>query len=181
MKWHNENEIPSLEPWTDFQTWRPTTNNYTTSTWLQTAQIHVKEQFITFSAGGQCDYPIGTCTGVNDPCPPGDERSRCPQYDSDCPSGINHCCCHITSKLTIVIEGVCNRTASLLTLRRTCSIGVNRFWLVGFSVFYQKRKQTNKQNKKPSQLVWMNNAFNQVRAWLKTIGSVRWHVSECQL
>jgi len=44
-------------------------------------------------AAGQCDYPVGACTSINDPCPPGDER--CPQYDSDCPSGINHCCCHI--------------------------------------------------------------------------------------
>ncbi|XP_068717098.1 uncharacterized protein [Montipora capricornis] len=38
-----------------------------------------------------CDWPRGTCTYVNDPCPP--DWERCAQYDNDCSLATNHCCC----------------------------------------------------------------------------------------
>ena len=42
-------------------------------------------------SAGKCDWGRGTCTYVNDPCPPNWER--CPQFDKDCPVETNHCCC----------------------------------------------------------------------------------------
>lgn len=38
-----------------------------------------------------CDWPRGTCTHVNDPCPP--NWVRCEHYDDDCYLATNHCCC----------------------------------------------------------------------------------------
>ena len=45
------------------------------------------------STGGtkMCDWPRGTCTRVNDPCPP--NWVRCEHYDNDCPQASSHCCC----------------------------------------------------------------------------------------
>ena len=49
-------------------------------------------------AAAPCDWPYGTCTYVNDPCPPNWER--CPSRDPGCPVKTNHCCCRKTpSKL----------------------------------------------------------------------------------